>query len=240
MEKNDDFLTEHYITVSDIMRIILKKKFVIILIFVICLFSAFVYKKLFTAPKYISSAKFIVIDTKTSGTLTSSEVAIGASLVSDYAQLIIDRSVLEEVGNQLNPKLTYDQLKNCISVRIPEDSRIVEVRVTTNSPTKSKEIADKMCSVAKVRIFNLLGVDKVNQFAPASMPSGDSSISMKYTLTIGLFAAIGISILFILCYILFNDTLNTEKDVERRLDLCVLSSIPYSHARGKSKRKAAK
>ncbi len=240
MDKLNDFQTEHYITVSDILRIIFKKKFVIILVFVVCLVSAFVYKKCFTVPKYISSAKFIVIDANTSGSLTSSEVAIGKSLVSDYAQLIIDRSVLEEVGNQLNPKLSYDQLKGCVSVRIPDESRIVEVRVATQSPTKSKEIADKMCAVAKVRILNLLGVDKVNQFAPANMPSGDSSISLNYALTIGFIAALGISFLFILCYILFNDTFNTEKDVERRLDLCVLSSIPYSHARSKSKRKAAK
>lgn len=232
------------LSLGDLLHVLFQKKWIVILLIVVSLIAAFIYDTFLKQPKYVSNAKIIVINSSDTGTISSTDITTATYLVADYAELIVDRAVLEEVGKQLSPKLTFEQLRGAVSVSIPENSRIIAISVTTANPEYSKQIADKVCEVAKKKITEVIGVDKVNQFGPASLPKTSSTHSRSSVLLFGFLVGVALSLGFAILYIYISDRVTSEDDIENYLDVPALARIPYNPSRAaassKSKRKAAK
>lgn len=201
-------------------------RYVALAIVLVCMIASFAYSKLTYVPKYTSVAKIYIINSSAE-TVTSTEIAISTYLARDYSEMIIDRTVLTEVNEELNLGMSYSRLKNCVSVVAPDNTRILEVHVTTTDPQKSRAIANEVCQVAKVKIEELMDVDRVNIFSKAYLPSkasGSNAVrNTVYGFGIGfLLAAVYIFILYSI-----NDKINNAEDIEKHLDIPTLGAIPY-------------
>ncbi len=201
-------------------------KFIVIAIIFICMVTSFAYAKLTYVPKYTSVAKIYIINSGEEN-VTSTEIAISTYLARDYSEMIIDRTVLTEVNRELDLGMSYARLKNCVSVIAPDNTRILEIHVTTTDPKRSQLIANKVCDVAKVKIEDLMDVDRVNIFSKAFLP-GNASGSGAVKKTIYGFG-IGILISAVYIFILYsvNDKINNAEDIEKHLDIPTLGAIPY-------------
>lgn len=226
------------VRISDIISQLWTKKILFIIIIIAFTAVSYLYARFFTSPKYVSTAKIVVLQASSdTGKISSSDVAVSTYLVNDYIELIVDRTVLEEVSRELKLNTSYESLRRRVSVRNPENSRILEVSVVTSDPQSSRLIADKICVVAKDKITNLLSVDKVNIFSNANLPTHDSSTPLSTMLLVG--AMIGVIFVIALAVLLsiFDDKIKTPEDVEKYTGLPTLASIPYNDAKaGKRKR----
>lgn len=182
-----------------------------------------VVSRFILVPQYQSTSALYVL----SNSITSlADIQIGSNLTNDYMVVVKGRPVLEQVIENLKLDETYASLGGRIELNNPADSRILEITVTDTDPKHAKEIADEMAVVASDYISI-----KMDQSAPTIIQKGyadGNQVSpnvMKNTV-IGAFIGLFLAAAVVVVIYLLNDTIMAAEDVERKLGMNLLGSLP--------------
>lgn len=215
------------IDLTELIQLMLQKLWIIILCFVVAGTMAFAGTKMFITPKY-SSSSMIYILTKTTSVTSLADIQIGEKLTVDFEYLALSRPVIEEVIDNLNMDNTYNEVVNMINISNPEDTRILKITVEHEDPVMAKKIANEMAEVTADRVSYVMDTDKPNVVENAVVAKDPSSPNaLKNTVIGALFGAMVAVGVILLCY-LMNDTIETEEDVRKYLDLHTLAAIPLA------------
>lgn len=179
----------------------------------------------FITPMYQSTAELYLLDNSTSiSSLT--DIQIGNNLTQDYIKITASRPVLDTVIENLGLNESYKSLSGRLSVTNDVNTHILKISVKDANPSKAKAIADETAKVARSFI-----VEKMGQKEPSVLHYGYidetpvSPAKIKNTLT-GAIIGFILSCAAVLVGWIFNDTIRSEEDVERKLKLKVLGVIP--------------
>lgn len=210
----------------------------ILLSMIVCGGIAFIYCRYFATPLYSSTSGLYVFSKSTSVT-SLADLQIGSSLTKDYETVITGRPVLDRVITRLKLKEDYDSLRSRISISNPSDSRILYITVTDPDPEQAKEIADRTASISATFISQ-----KMDQDPPSIIQTGyadGAPVSPRTVRTTAIAALLGFlaAAAFVTIEYLRNDTLITPEDVQEKLGLNVLASLPLEteESRRKSRRR---
>lgn len=184
---------------------------------------ALVASKFILVPQYESTSALYVL----SNSITSlADIQIGSSLTNDYIVVVKGRPILDQVIENLNLYETYDSLEDRITLENPADSRILEITVRDTDPNRAKVIADEMASVASDYISI-----KMDQSAPTTIQNGYAD-GEPVSPHVGMNTLIGAIVGFLLAAAiitisyLLDDTIMTDEDVEQKLGMNLLGSLP--------------
>lgn len=211
----------------------------ILLSMVLCGGIAFCYCRYFATPLYSSTAGLYVFSKSTSVT-SLADLQIGSSLTKDYETVITGRPVLDRVITRLKLDTDYDGLRSKIAISNPSDSRILYITATDPDPELAKQIADRTASIAATFISQ-----KMDQDPPSIIQTGYTdgtpvSPRTMRTTALGLLLGFLAAAAFITIQYLINDTIMTPEDVQEKLGLNVLASLPLeteeSRRRSRSRR----
>ena len=230
--KND----EMEIDLMEIAGVILSKLWIIILSGITAALVFIVVTMLFITPQYESTTKMYVLSKQDNNTLTSSDMQTSLSLTKDYAELITSRTVTEGVIAQLNLDMTDKELLNKISVGTSSDTRILSITITDEDPYQACQIANAVRDVAANHIQNVMNIDAVNVVETANIPNEKASPSLSKNGIIGGLLGVILATAIILIVYLTNDTIKSQEDVEKYLQLSVLGTIPLMEMEKKSKK----
>lgn len=179
--------------------------------------------KFILVPQYESTSALYVL----SNSITSlADIQIGSSLTNDYIVVVKGRPILDQVIENLNLDETYDSLVDKITLENPSDSRILEITVRDTDPNHAKAIADEMASVASDYISI-----KMDQSAPTTIQNGYAD-GDPVSPHVGMNTLIGAMVGFLLAAAiitisyLLDDTIMTSEDVEQKLGMNLLGSLP--------------
>lgn len=229
-ETNDTVFT---LDIKSLIKEALHRWVTIVAIFLVCVLVAFIYGQFITTPKYTSSAAIYAAN-QDDAKISTSEIAISTYLTKDCCELILSRAVLEDVIANLGLNMTYESLKSAVTVSNNEETRFINVKVTTSDAKKSCMIANGICEVAKEKIIELLGVDWVKITDTASLPKAPSSPSVASYVIYGFLIAVVVSLGFIFISLYRNDKISSYEDIEKYLGICTLATIPYNRNKSKS------
>ena len=130
IDQDDD---EIEIDILQILRVLKKKLWLILLIGILAGGGAGAYSKYVIIPQYQSTAMVYVLSKET--TLASlADLQIGSQLTKDYKIIITSRPVLTEVINKLGLNLSYEGLVDKITIDNPKDTRILSITAQDPSP----------------------------------------------------------------------------------------------------------
>jgi capsular polysaccharide biosynthesis protein len=225
MENERELDNEIEIDLKDLFLEILSYWQGVLLALILGAVIAYVISRFLMIPQYESTSQLYVLSKSTSIT-SLADIQTGTSLTNDYMVVVEGRPVLEQVIANLNLDETYRTLKGKVTLSNPTNSRILEITVRDENATIAKKIADEIASVGAVFI-----AEKMDQDPPNIIQSGYadgepvSPDILKNTVIgglIGLFLAVAI----IVVSYLFNDTIVSAEDVEKKLGLNVLGSLP--------------
>lgn len=90
--------------------------------------------------KYQSSAQLIVNQKSANETIQYSEIQTNVSLINTYRQIILGKSVLEKVAQEVDPNLTVTQLQNAITVRQTENAQTFDIVAVLDSPELAQSV----------------------------------------------------------------------------------------------------
>ena len=228
MEREQDFDNEIEIDLKDLFLEIISYWKWIILVTIATGAVAFAVSRFMITPMYESTSELYVLSKSTSIT-SLADIQTGTSLTNDYMVIVEGRPVLEQVIENLGLDETYSSLKKKITLNNPSNSRILEITVRDANPSMAKKIADEIARVSVAFIQQ-----KMDQDAPNIIQKGYSDgepvspNTMKNTAVggiLGMFLAIAV---IVVAY-LFNDTIMNADDVQRKLGLNVLGTLPVSY-----------
>ena len=186
---------------------------------------AFFISKFLITPMYESTSALYVMSKSTSIT-SLADLQIGSNLTQDYMEVVGGRPVLDEVINRLGLEENYKELSQKLKLENPNNSRILKITIKDADPYRAKAIADDIAVVAADFISR-----KMDQDPPSIIQQGYadgekvSPSTMKNTAIGGIIGFILAAGIIVVTY-LMNDTIMTPEDVEKKLGLNVLASLP--------------
>ena len=185
----------------------------------------FCISKFILVPEYQSTSELYVLSKSTSIT-TIADIQMGTNLTNDYIVVVKGRPVLEQVITNLGLDETYGTLKEKVSINNPSNSRILDITVTDQDPKRAKLIADEIAKVGSAFI-----AEKMVQDPPTIIQYGyvnQNPVSPNVLTNTVLGAAVGafLAMAIIIITYLMNDTIMSADDIERKLGLNVLGTLP--------------
>ena len=235
--RNDE---EMEIDLLELIRVVWEKLWIVVLVTLFFALVSGVYTKFFVTPQYQSTTSFYVVSRETDGTYTSSDLTAATQLTNDYTEIIKSRTVAETVITELALDISATDLIKKISVSTPSSARVVYIRVLDSDPAMAQRIANSVRRVASTRIQEVMNSEAVNIVDTANLPVSKYSPSLsKNVMIAGLLGAV-LSIGVIVFLYLINDTIKSEDDVEKYLQLSTLGSIPAYQTNKKSRKSSRK
>lgn len=183
------------------------------------------YTKLLVTPTYSATSMMLVLTKET--TLSSlADLQIGSQLTQDYSMLITSRTVLEEVIDNLGLDMSYTELESDISINNPEDTRILEITVTNPDPEMAKNIVDELSEVSSEFIGDQMEVVPPKVVEEGEVPEYQTSPSLSRNVLMGALVGFVLAAGVIIVLTLMDDSIKSEEDIGRYLELPTLAVVP--------------
>lgn len=177
-------------------------------------------------PQYESTSALYVLSKSTSIT-SLADIQMGSNLTNDYIVVVKGRPVLEQVISNLGlDEEDYESLSEKVTLNNPSDSRILEITVQDPDAQVAKKIADEIAEVSSAFIS-----EKMDQDPPTIIQRGYADgepVSPNILKNTALGAMVGafLAMALVVVSYLLNDTIMSTDDVERKLGLNLLGTLP--------------
>ncbi len=223
---------EETIELRELLGIVLKRKWLIIIITLLSIVLGTVYSLYLVTPEYQSSTTLMVNGSKglNAGDIAASfdlgSINLSQKLVVTYSEIVKSRIVLEQVISQLGLDYTYTELLRMTSAQQVGSTEILKISVTNVDPVMASDIANTISSVFIKEVMRILKVNNV-EIIDAAIPMY-KAINMRTTLNIAISAVLGVMLGVFLAFMLeyLDHTIKTEEDIEKYLGVSVIGTIP--------------
>ena len=222
---NNDEVME--IDLLEILHVLRQKILIILLAAVVGAGLLGAYSFFVAKPVYQSTAKIYILSQSTS--LTSfADIQISSSLALDYEEMVTSRPVIQQVKKNLGLDYDYEEIaENMVSISNPTDTRILEISCKSNDPKEAADMANELTMVSKRQIADIMDTDEPTVFEKAIVMDDPIKPEKTKNMLIGFLLGAILAIAVVIIRSMLNDSIKTEDDVKRYLDINVLASIPY-------------
>ena len=215
------------IDLLDMFRLVWSKKAVIALIVIVSGLVGFLYSKIFIAPRYEASINMIVNsrNDSTSGNISNDNIASSQNMAKTCA-VIIKVNILYQVIDELNLDISYEKLKEMVTVESVNSTQVMNIVVNDTDPERAKQIVEKIGDIAPEILVDAIegGSCKiVSDVYSTGKPVSPNST--KNGLLVALIALV-ICIAVIIVRDLLDNTFKSELDIQNITSLPVLGVLP--------------
>lgn len=232
---------EEEIDFKELFDVFWKKKAIIILVTILSTIIGVGYTKYLVVPKYKSSTTLLLAQNNSQETeegyneITQTDITLNQKLVSTYGVLVKSKNVIGQVLENLNMRnIDQDEVRKNIAVRAVEDTQVIEITYVNEDPRIAYLITSELAKVFSekvvVEIYNIKNVYIVDK---AELENEPYNINLVKNTAIFATVGFGISCAIIFIFSLFDTTVKTQEDVEKKTGLAVLAQIPAVKIGGK-------
>ncbi|MFL0249137.1 YveK family protein [Clostridium neuense] len=221
---------EMTLDLKDFFYIIIKRKKMICLItiaavIVSALLSFFVIK-----PTYQANTSIIVgrPQQDKNEKLDNNDVTMYQNLMKTYIEIVKSKPILKATIEKADLNLTEDQLGKMINASSQQGTQIMDISITDKNAEEAYKIADSLTDTfidKSKEIFPTSGV-QLSVMNKADVPKAPIKpkkvLNIAIAFVLGLFVSIGLA--FVLEYM--DNTIKSENDVNKYLELPVIGIIP--------------
>ena len=228
------------IDLKEIMGLILHNTTIIILAALCAGIFLFTQGKLNRSTIYTSTTKMYVLSRNNLEDTLTGDANVISSVLEDYQALVTSKEVLEEVNRRLELGSSYEQLLSQIAITIPQENKIVQLSVIDANPFKSMEIANTLRDVMDDYMENMMDVKLFDVVEKAMVGTPTTVDKAKRNAVLGAVIVACMVIGLIVMRYLIDDRIKTAEEIETKLGLSVLASIPMSEKQMPQKKKRTK
>ena len=216
------------IDVLQIVKVLWKRKFVILVAALVAGLVAFAYSSFVIKPQYTSTTRIYVVNRNQADKpgLTNQDLQAGAYLVKDYREIILSQDVLEKVVADQSLTIDAKTLGKKVSVTVPADTRIVSISVRDGKPEEASRIANALRDVAAQKIISVTRVSDVTTLEEARPATSPSSPNIRRNTMMATVAGVGFVVIIVLLVELLDDRVKRPEDIEEVMHLSLLGVIP--------------
>lgn len=228
---------EAEIDLLEIVHLLLRKAWIILICFISGAIIAGGYTKLMIIPQYTASSMIYILGSTTS-IFSMADIQLGTELTGDFTTLAKSRPSLENVIEELELDMTYSQLSSAVHIENLPNTHILKISVTNSNPELARDISNAMAESTANTIAEVMVTDKPSIAEKAITPKAPSSPNLFKNIAKGALVGAVLAIAIIILFYLMDDTIKTEDDVKKYLQINTLASIPLEKTK-KNQRKSA-
>lgn len=218
-------VTSQEIDLMSLVRMLLRKWY-IIFGFVFLFFGlAFVYAYVILDDEYQAYASMMVLVSNEEQT-NEQNFNFSSKLTKTYTELAKSELVMNRVISELDLGCSVGHIRDTITITGIQDTIIIKLSVIADDPIIASNIANKTVEVMQDVSIDFEGFDNIEILDSAAIPLAPSGPNRVLYLAIGVILGgiMGVGIIFIVEMI--DQTIKTTKDIEQKLGVRVLASIP--------------
>lgn len=185
-------------------------------------------------PMYQSTSTIYVLSRKDSA-INMSDLQIGTALTNDYIKVFSMWEVHEQVISSLNLPYSYSQMRSMLSVKNDNNTRMLDITITSPDPQEAAAIANEYAKVASQYIADTMATDKPSLMSAALVPSNPVSPSKTRNVLLGFLAGIVLAAGYVVIRMLSDDTIKTAEDIRKYTGLVTLALVPVEETTRKKK-----
>ena len=175
-------------------------------------------------PVYEASTTLIVSQSNDSGeAINKGDVDLGKSLIYTYAEMAKSNTVLDNTKQTLK----IDELKgNSITVSPVKDTQILKIAVQNTNPQLATDIANTLVKEFTLEISRITKTENVAVVDVAKIPQ--NPIKPNKLMNTVIAGVLGEMLILLVVFLreYLDNTLKTEKDIEKYLGISVIGTIP--------------
>ncbi|HJB18485.1 MAG TPA: polysaccharide export protein [Candidatus Bariatricus faecipullorum] len=218
------------IDLTELFQLLLQKIWVILLCMILAGGIVLGGTLLLITPKYEASSMIYIL-TKTTSVTSLADIQMGEQLTVDFETLAESRPVIEAVIDDLNLDYTYEEMTDMISTENPTDTRILRLIVENEDAELAKDISNSLAEATAERVAYVMKSDEPTIVENAVTADSPSSPNVLKNTAMGALAGAVLAMAVIVIRYLMNDTIQTEDDIRKYLNLHTLAAIPMEKRR---------
>ena len=210
--------------ITEYLEYYMSKIIIVVLCVLLGMLTSWYYTLKIQVPLYKSETSIVLANQNTD--ITVNDVSLNKNLLPTYREIIKSRSILEKVIANLNLNLTVEDLSKKINVKSQNDAEIIVITVKDEDSKVSPAIANEIAKIFKEEITKYYPIENVTILDSAVEADEAYNIDLlkQYLIGVGLGFLIGSGIVTTVFY--FDDTIKTSEDIETKVGLNVLSTVP--------------
>jgi len=201
---------------------------VIAFVLISCVYSVF-----FQTPKYRSSTTLVLASVNKSetgeGGITQNDITLNQKLVSTYREIIKSRRILGQVISNLGLNCSIESISGNITVTTEKDTELIRISVIDRDANNAKNIANEIASVFSSEIVKIYNIQNVAVIDRAEIATAPYNVNLTKQMIMAFLIGIIVACTFIFILYYFDTTIKSPEDIERKLALPILGSVPDVH-----------
>ncbi|MFC3420009.1 YveK family protein [Salinicoccus hispanicus] len=178
-------------------------------------------------PKYEAETQMLVSSPSDSVIVNFENIETNLQLIHTYRDIILSKTILEDVITNLGLSQTVEELSKQITVTNQDQSQVLSIVATDASAQQAEQISNEVAIVFKERIVEIMYVDNISIYAPADVAPGIDPVSPQplINIAIGMVAGLILGLIWAFSKAYFDKSVKNEIDVYNVLGLPVVGSL---------------
>ncbi len=209
---------------------------IVILFIILGAVGSWYYTDYIQVPMYKSQTSLVLTRAGDStGSITQNDISLNKNLVATYREIIKSRRILSNVISNLNLDIAEKELSDKVSVTSSNDTELIVISVVDKDSKLARDIANEIAKVFKEEITTIYNIENISIVDVAIKAKDAYNVNplKQYVIGVGSGFLIGSLIITVMFY--FDDSIKKPEDIEEKVGLSVLSTVPKY--KGKKKRK---
>lgn len=220
--------TEYEISLYEIIAILSKRVWLIILCTIIGAGTGFGVSKYLVKPTYASKISMYINNNKNrvDTALNINDLNVSQKLVTTYIEILKSEKVLNKTIEQMQLPYTSEELRKMIVASSVNGTEILEIKVTAHDPSEAANIANTLGEIAPVEIIRVVKAGEV-QLIDEAIPNHEPvAPNIVINTLIAALAGFIFSALISLLISVLDISIKSADDLQKRYNLPVIGSIP--------------
>jgi len=216
------------INLMDILQMVVKRWWVVVLSTCIIGLGAFIISNFFIVPQYTSTGKLIVSNTneRIDNAASINAINTSARLVSTYIEIFKTDTFLSKIAADSGTSYTSSQLKGMVSYSALNQTEVLQVEVKCRSKVDAKIIAELILDNAQEEVERIGNGGSITIIDEASTPDKPTSPNTQLNTIIGILLGALLGILIVFIIEIFDTRIKNEEDLVSKYELPILGVIP--------------
>lgn len=192
--------------------------------------------KILVHPEYkATTTMYVYSQNEAQGNITNSDIQTAQNLLGTYQAILESDTVLEAAIEKLgDSSMSSEELRNMITIEIPEDTQVLSIGVTSEDPQQAQNIAETIASVAPKEIVRITKAGSVEIVDHAKLPEDAINNNLLRNTALGFLMGI-----LLLAGVLVIKKFTSNKvfsafDIEKILDIPVIGEIPLMDSKSEN------
>jgi len=233
---------EKEIDLGEIISALFRWWWVTALCLVVASLAAYSFTKYTYVPIYTASGSLVINSQQTKevgeNEVVTNDVSVSAKLVQTYTAILTSHRVMGLVSKELELDLPAAELREQVTVEQIKGTEVLQVMVNYPDPVLAAAICNAIMWVTPEAIAQTVEVGSINVLDDAQVPALPNPPALLRNVGVGALLGLLLGLGLVLLLLYFDNTVKNGDDVQNKLGLTLLGSIPYVRRRAMGGRAA--